>query len=163
MLLDLSESEKERRIRLCYEPYHQALARINKEENPDLILSIHSYTPCYEGQKRKVEIGVLFNDDEQLAHKFNDLFLKANYDSRLNEPWSGKEGLMFSADHHSKRTFEQLYDTDAKRRKPCSAIMLEMRQDLLVDPVWRRRVIELIEGLLKRRDVEQLILEKTTM
>jgi predicted N-formylglutamate amidohydrolase len=46
----------------------------------------------------------------------------------MNEPYSGKLGLMYSVDRHAKK----------HGRRP---IELEVRQDLAVDPVVRRRVV----------------------
>ena len=159
-LIGLSAQAREKRINLCYKPFHEQLCKVNIQEEPDLILSIHSFTPNYEGQTRKVEIGVLYQDDELLAQKFNEFFVGANYISRLNEPWSGKEGFMYSADQHSKRSFENLYEGIPKGKKRSAAIMLEMRQDLIVDAPWRRRVVELVEQFLKRNDVIELIINK---
>ena len=66
---------------------------------------------------------------------------------------------MYSADQHSKRSFENLYEGKPKGKKR-SAIMLEMRQDLIVDAPWRRKVVELVEQFLKRNEVIELIINK---
>ena len=59
------------------------------------------------------------------------------YDARLNEPWSGKEGFMFSADWHAR-------DHGAR------ALMIEVRQDLLIQPEWRARFLpQLVASLAK--------------
>jgi predicted N-formylglutamate amidohydrolase len=90
----LSEREKERRLALCYRPYHQALAELMRKEDEqkkvNVVVSVHSFTPLYEGQPRKVEIGVLFDRDSTIAEKVTAQLTKEGFDARLNEPWSGK-------------------------------------------------------------------------
>ena len=62
-------------------------------------------------------------------------FRALGYVARLNEPWSGREGFMFSADWHA-------------REHGAQALMLEVRQDLLVQPEWRARFLpQLLEAL----------------
>jgi predicted N-formylglutamate amidohydrolase len=41
---------------------------------PDFILSLHSYTNNYEGQPREVEVGVLYDEDEDLAKTIRQQF-----------------------------------------------------------------------------------------
>ena len=55
------EDERERR-KLFYEPYHEAIDAEVKAQRPIIVLSIHSFTPVYEGSIRTMEVGVLFND-----------------------------------------------------------------------------------------------------
>ena len=58
--------------------------------------------------------------------KINNELIGAGFDSRLNQPWSGKDGFMYAVDNVATAT-----------RK---AVMIEFRQDLVVDPEWRARV-----------------------
>jgi predicted N-formylglutamate amidohydrolase len=126
---NLTTAERARRLDLYYRPYHAALATLVQHHEPALLLSIHSYTDVYEGSRRDVEIGVLCTDaDESLAVPLVALLRRAGYDARLNEPWSGKLGLMYAADSVA---------IPPHRR----ALMLEFRQDLCVQPEWRRRVM----------------------
>ena len=67
----ISPHHFEDRISRFYLPYHRRLARLVKEKRPYLALSVHSFTPSYEGQQRRVEVGVLYrrHKDEALAMK----------------------------------------------------------------------------------------------
>jgi predicted N-formylglutamate amidohydrolase len=71
----LSEQEKEDRLQACYYPYHRALAELQRKVMPDFILSLHSYTNNYEGQPREVEVGVLYDEDEDLAKTIRQQFI----------------------------------------------------------------------------------------
>ena len=122
----IGEKERLERIKNYYEPYHAELAKLVSETKPELLLSMHSFTDCYEGMKRDVEIGVLYNTDDSIASLLNAFFKKLGYDSRLNEPWSGKDGYMFSIENASKGNIKNL--------------MVEFRQDLLLQSQWRNKV-----------------------
>lgn len=71
--MDISESEKEYRVSKYYTPYHSTIsAYVDSPAEPiDFVFSVHSFTPLYEGQKRVVEVGVLYRDeiDETVALK----------------------------------------------------------------------------------------------
>ena len=83
-----------------------------------LVFSIHTFTPLYLGQRRTVELGVLFDEDEQRAETLRGRLAAGGFDTRLNEPWSGREGLIYSADRHARA-----------HRLPC--LEVEVRNDLL--------------------------------
>ena len=53
---------------------------------------------------------------------------------RLNEPYSGKAGLIYSVDLHAA----------AHQRR---AVEIEVRQDLAVDPQFRRKLSEILGGV----------------
>src|SRR5439155_1379887 len=71
--------------------------------------------------------GVLFDREDALATELRARFAAAGFDTRLNEPYSGKQGLIFSIDSHAAR-------------HDCPALALEIRQDLCSHPAVRRRV-----------------------
>jgi len=133
------------RTRLYYEPYHEMLQTLAELKQIRLVLSIHSYTPNYEGLKRDVEIGVLHTIDPTLATKIQSVFKAAGYDARLNEPWSGKDGFMYAAD--SVRT-----PPDAKEPRR-QAVMLEFRNDMCSDEAWRTGVMAHLVKVLAKEDL----------
>lgn len=63
----ITATERQRRIDRYYRPYHEELSYLTNLLNPSLILSLHSFTDNYEGKTRDVEVGVLFNEHENLA------------------------------------------------------------------------------------------------
>lgn len=67
----VSAEEREKRLNLLYHPYHASIEEYleKREGKIKLIFSIHSFTDSYEGQKREMEVGVLFKDHDQLALK----------------------------------------------------------------------------------------------
>ena len=74
----ITEEDKERRINLLYHPYHNAIDQTIKSSElpPQMICSVHSFTDCYEGVKREVEIGVLFTKEyEEIGMKVRKILI----------------------------------------------------------------------------------------
>lgn len=126
---DVDAEERARRIR-WWESYHHAAESVSRDSEAPFLLAVHSFTPVYEGQRRELAIGVLFDHEveaaERLARAFEPLGPVA-----LNEPYSGKDGLIYSAQRHA----------DASGKRP---LEIEVRQDLAVDPVFRRELVTVL-------------------
>jgi predicted N-formylglutamate amidohydrolase len=113
------------RLARWHGPFHAAVdaacARRKARGSPVLLFSVHSFTPDYMGSVRTLEMGVLFNDHEDLAVGLADDLSARGWRTGLNEPWSGRAGLIYSAERHG-RTHGLPY------------LELEVRQDLIADP-----------------------------
>jgi predicted N-formylglutamate amidohydrolase len=102
------------------------------------LFSIHSFTPNYEGDVRSVEIGVLFNHEQEHARALT-LALAAEFSGvRENEPWSGKGGLIYSAESHAARHGRV-------------ALELEVRQDHLENERYRARLVPALARFVRER------------
>ena len=126
----IGDAERERRFALSH-AYHATIDRALATDPARLVLSIHSFTPVYEGTPRAVEIGVLFDEETELAEALQSAFREAGLVTLLNEPYSGKFGLMYSVERHAQR----------HRRRP---LELEVRQDLATAPDARARIIRVL-------------------
>lgn len=124
---DLSGEERARRIERYYRPYHDAIDRRLAAHAAPVLFSIHTFTPVYEGEVRPMEVGVLFDTQDELAERAAAAIRSAGFVTALNEPYSGKAGLIYAAEHHAQR----------HGRK---ALELEVRQDLAVRPEVRARL-----------------------
>ncbi len=125
----LAPEERLERLQRFHEPFHGAIdAMVGKHPHAD-VLSLHSFTPVYEGgPSRTMELGVLFDGEEALAAAFATVLEGEGFVVALNEPYSGKGGLMYSADRHAI----------AHGRR---AIEIEVRQDLASDPAQQPRIV----------------------
>lgn len=132
----LSHDERQARIRRFHEPYHDAIDRTLGAHPRAMVLSMHSFTPVYQGgAPRTMEIGVLFDRDEPLANRIAASLDQQGWAVALNEPYSGRGGLMYSADRHA---------TQHGRH----AIELEIRQDLAGDPSRHAAIVAAIRRAL---------------
>jgi predicted N-formylglutamate amidohydrolase len=128
--------DEERELRFAMSnAYHAAIDRALDADRARLILSIHSFTPVYEGTPRAVELGVLFDEETELAESVQAAFVEAGFAALLNEPYSGKFGLMYAVDRHAKQHGRR-------------ALELEVRQDLACDPAGRRRIVTVLQRAL---------------
>lgn len=128
---ELAMDERNRRIDSLYTPFHDALNEAAAASNAETMFSIHSFTPLYEGTTRTMEIGILFDSHEPAARALAQRLHDAGFITVLNEPWSGKNGLMYSVEQHAVRHGK-------------TAIEIEVRQDLATDPAFRKRLVEVL-------------------
>ena len=66
----LNHEAHEERLGRFYHPYHQALAALLDDKPPELILSLHSFTPSLASnpdEQRPWQVGVLYNEDDRAA------------------------------------------------------------------------------------------------
>jgi len=126
----ITQEEKKKRLEVCYRPYHSAIDETLRDyPNVRCIVSMHTFSPIYEGGERMQGVGVLFDKDEKLAHKIAESLQSINVPILLNEPYSGKNGFMYAASSHAQR-FDKY------------AVEVEVRQDLVCRQEFRDKVVQ---------------------
>ncbi len=133
---EVTSDERTRRLVSYYRPFHAAVERELSSVRAPILLSVHTFTPVYEGHIRQVELGVLFNREESTAHALGEALSKRFDGVAYNEPWSGLDGLIYSAERH------------ADRHGRC-ALELEVRQDRAQDPVYRAELVKVLTDYFK--------------
>ena len=102
-------------------PYHRAIgrriSRFRKDGIVPVLISIHSFTPCLNGESRPWQIGILWRGDQRLSRPLLDS-LEARGDLVVgeNQPYSGLRDFGFTVQFHGQRP-----------RLP--HVMVEIRQD----------------------------------
>lgn len=109
----------EARLDRFYRPYHDALAEWLDAANPELIISLHSFTPKLETSEhaRPWDVGLLYNEDDRAARHAIRLFAEQGLKVGDNEPYSGR---VFNATMNRH--------AEAHGRNYCA---IEVRQDLI--------------------------------
>jgi predicted N-formylglutamate amidohydrolase len=119
---NLSSDEKLARTREIYRPFHATIAdlldRRATEGARSTMVTIHSFTPVYRGERRPVELGILHGRDTGLADKLITSFPAV--DARLNEPYGPEDGVLHTLDLHAAP-------------RGLRHAMIEIRNDLLLD------------------------------
>lgn len=97
--------ERARRVRLYHEPYHAAVdqglrARLQQASGDVLLLSVHTFTPVWNNRVRPMDVGVLFAPHEAVARRLEDELRREGFETALNKPYSGREGLIYAAARH---------------------------------------------------------------
>jgi len=135
----VDDRERQRRRERYFDPYHAAIERVIEARRcagPEVRLcSIHSFTPTYLGRSRPMEIGVLFDDHDAHAWRLQGALTAEGFETALNAPYSGKEGLIYAAQRHG-RAAGLVY------------LELEVRQDLIDTPSRAHAVAERIARAL---------------
>ncbi|MEO0461999.1 MAG: N-formylglutamate amidohydrolase [Pseudomonadota bacterium] len=128
----------EARLERFYHPYHTALAEWLDARSPELILSIHSFTPKLEtsSQARPWEIALLYNQDDRAARHAIRLFGELGLNVGDNEPYSGRE-LNATMNRHA----------EAHGRPYCA---IEIRQDLVATRAEQARWAAIIADVAGR-------------
>lgn len=109
-------AERARRIRTYHAPFHQAVAaQIGKAADP-VLLSIHSFTPEFQGRKRPFELAVQWARDPRLPKPLMAALSDAGFAVADNEPYLALPGD--SMDRHGNRN-------------GLPHALLEIRQDLI--------------------------------
>ena len=118
----LSSDDRLMRTREIYRPFHAAIAdlldRRAAEGTRSMVVTIHSFTPVYKGQSRRVELGILHDRDIRLAEKLITSF--PGVDIRFNEPYGPKDGVLHTLNLHAVP-------------RGLRHAMIEIRNDFLLD------------------------------
>jgi predicted N-formylglutamate amidohydrolase len=97
---NLDETDVAWRLDTYYNPYHAAfkemVANRMKLSPPFLLISVHSFTPVWKGKVRTMDIGVLYDNFEDTAKEFKEKLSQEGFFVELNQPYSGRFGLMYS-------------------------------------------------------------------
>lgn len=119
---NLSPGEKLARIGELYRPFHAAVADLLDRRAAggvrSVVVSVHSFTPVYKGERRTVELGILFDRDRSLSHRLMPCF--AAVDARYNEPYGPSDGVLHTLNLHAAP-------------RGLAHAMIEIRNDFLSD------------------------------
>lgn len=129
------EIEFEERFARFHIPYHATIEARIAARRPDLILSIHSFTPELEqgGTPRPWEVGILYNQDESAARPAIDWLRAQGLVTGDNEPYSGKL-LNATLNRHAEAA-------------GIPSIAIEIRNDLIRDDAGVQRWTDILAQL----------------
>ncbi len=134
---DISEAEKAARTADIYEPFHTAVSTLlDAFEASPVLVTIHTFTPVWQGKERTTELGLLHDIDARLAlamMKVSD----TECVTRLNEPYSAKDGVTHSLQRHAIP-------------RGLLNVMIEVRNDLLEDEAQILRMSDLLAEMVSR-------------
>lgn len=122
---NLSAADREARTARFYKPFCEAVeAELNRHESP-IVITLHSFTPVFEGQARDVEIGILHDEDRRLADAI--LAVADAHFVQRNQPYGPEDGVTHTLQVHAL----------PKRRLN---VMIEIRNDLIASEVTQERM-----------------------
>ena len=134
---NLSVDQRSERTEKYYEPFKDSLAEVLSEIGDDAVLvTIHSFTPIYNGEPRQVELGILHDSDSKLAElMMEQAHLLTSMNVQLNQPYGVADGVTHTLQEHGVTN-------------KILNVMVEIRNDLLVDDSQAKRIAEMLSSLL---------------
>jgi predicted N-formylglutamate amidohydrolase len=137
----MTDEERHRRIARFHGPYHEVADQLLLRYRHAVVLSMHSFTPVYEdGPPRPMELGLLFDREERISVAMAEALARDGWKVALNEPYSGKDGLIYAADRHAVRHGR-------------AALELEVRQDVATDAARRPALVASLHHALAHAGV----------
>jgi predicted N-formylglutamate amidohydrolase len=142
----LSPAAERQRVEELFQPYHarigEELERRSRDGRLSVLVSLHSFTPCYMDTERRWHVGVLYGRDPRLGRA---LLAELRGDPALvvgdNEPYAVSDDSDYTIIVHGEQ-------------RGVLHVELEIRQDLLADEHgcerWSRRLATLLERTLPR-------------
>jgi predicted N-formylglutamate amidohydrolase len=147
----LDAAERDKRLSLYYEPYHQAVDGVIERFLADgvtpVLLSIHSFTESWKDYARPWHVGVLFGEDARIAKPLLDAFYaEGDLIVGENEPYAGQlEG-------------DCLWQHGMQRG--LANAIVEIRQDLIRDAAgqkaWGARMARIVERVMQVAAIARL-------
>jgi predicted N-formylglutamate amidohydrolase len=127
-------AERARRIAQFHAPYHHAITEEIARLGRPPVVSMHSFTPVWKSEKRRWEVGILWDKDGRLARPLMARLAEAGFVVGDNEPYSGA------------------LDGDTLNRHGTQTglphVLIEMRQDLIGDAASARGFAARLEPVL---------------
>lgn len=140
---NLSENDRLWRIANIYEPFHAAVANVLDSRKIPVLVTIHSFTPVYHGTVRKLEIGLLHDDDARMVDiMLADAALTDARDVRRNEPYGPQDGVTHTLQLHGIS-------------RGIANVMIEIRNDLIGDDQACEKTARLLASAVEKA-VEQI-------
>jgi predicted N-formylglutamate amidohydrolase len=136
----LTRQQAGQRVEEIFVPYHNAIAarleHIRTAHGVPALVSVHSFTPVFEGFERPWHIGILWNRDGRIALPMLE-HLRTRTDLCIgeNKPYHAREPVGYTMDTHAE-----------SHGYPHA--LIEIRQDLIQDADGAKRYAEILAAAL---------------
>lgn len=114
----LTLTERAERIDRFYLPWAARLEQTLTEDMPQVLVTIHSFTPIYRGETRHTRVGIVHDADRRLADAVLARSETAGLGFERNEPYGPQDGVT-----HTLKAFAE--------PRGVLPLMIEVRNDLI--------------------------------
>ncbi|MDE9449428.1 N-formylglutamate amidohydrolase [Aliiroseovarius sp. Z3] len=124
---NLSPAAKQHRFNVVHTPFHAVVDQAidqqsSRTETPVLLITIHSFTPVYHGQRRTLDIGYLHDRNSKVATAAVEIEqTRGAYRTAINEPYAARDGVTYTLAKHAEA-------------RGLDNVMIEIRNDLIDTP-----------------------------
>lgn len=144
----LSPGERRQRIEALYLPFHAAIESEIEDAQTcgaePIIVTIHSFTRIYNGERRDVDLGILADRDTRLADRLMQAAdpLKAEFRVHRDQPYGPADGVTHTLKLHAvTRGFPN--------------VMFEVANDLVRDSAGQQAWARRLKDLLRKAAAEE--------
>ena len=135
--INIPSEEVQARIEQIYNPFTHTLKNAIGEKDKPAIITIHSFTPVYHGERRAVEIGILHGQDSRLA----DAMLShapqtSGFVIERNQPYGPEDGVAHTIQTHGENN-------------DLLNVMVEVRNDFLGDAQGIERAADTLVNMIR--------------
>lgn len=134
-----NQGDRQARIDAYWRPYHSKLGELISIMRPNLLVSMHSFTPVLSScptEQRPWEVGILYREDNRAARIAIPLLEQAGLNVGDQLPYSGKD-LNATMNRHGEGT-----DTPY--------LGIEVRQDLIGDAAGVARMARILLPVIEK-------------
>ncbi|MCR8827751.1 N-formylglutamate amidohydrolase [Pseudosulfitobacter koreensis] len=133
---DLSVDARAARVAAYYAPFRDMLAQVMASKPAPVLVTIHSFTPVYNGAPRAVEIGILHDTDTRLADAMLDRgAAHTQADVQRNAPYGPGDGVTHTLQVHG-----------VAHGHP--SVMIEVRNDLIQTEAQQAQIGDMLSEWL---------------
>jgi len=138
---DLTPHQAHARLREIFDPYHDRidveLELRRRAMRRTVLVSVHSFTPVFHGERRPWHLGLLYNRDPGYARHLNDELEGSGLTVGHNEPYAVSDVTDYTIPVHGER-------------RAIPHVMIEVRQDLIEKEQGQDEWADRLSGLLLR-------------
>lgn len=150
----LSKQQVEQRIDTLFTPYHNqfsdALDRFEAASVSPVIIGVHTFTPCWQGQQRPWHIGVMWDTDSRMANPF------LNYLNTLEDICVGDNRPYHAIDPRGIDPVGYAFGNHARARG-LPHLFIEVRQDLVANEAgaahWANIIYQGVQSIISDASV----------
>ena len=136
---NLSPDEKSTRVNEIYVPFTNAISDEIKSRSDagraTVLVTVHSFTPIYFGEKRLVELGILHDQDSTLADVM--LNIPCTMEARRNQPYGPEDGVTHTLKLHALPN-------------GLLNVMIEIRNDLITTDADQKKVAAELSSMISQ-------------
>ncbi|MCK8464491.1 N-formylglutamate amidohydrolase [Aliiroseovarius sp. S1339] len=124
---NLPAAEKQRRFDMVHVPFHNAVdavidQQMARADAPVLLVTIHSFTPIFHGERRMLDLGYLHDSNSKIANAAVQIEQdRGSYRAAINEPYAARDGVTYTLAKHGET-------------RGLDNVMIEIRNDLIDTP-----------------------------
>jgi predicted N-formylglutamate amidohydrolase len=132
---DLDPAHRAQRVAEIYDVFHAAVAAtLDAFTTPPVLVTVHSFTPVWNGAPRATELGLLHDADATLARAMLGAADPA-IRTELNKPYSASDGVTHTLARHGTA-------------RGLRNVMIEVRNDLLQTEAQVERMADVLAAML---------------